>query len=131
MRREFALPEEDTQYLTTSGFIWETIKENGNWVLIHSYPVPDGYNVKEVSVALRVDPGYPSSQIDMAYFYPQLQRMDGKVIGALSAQVLLGNQWQRWSRHRTGLNPWRPGVDDICTHLALVSHWLEREFQLR
>lgn len=131
MRRQFNLPEEDTEYLNSSGYGWETIAESGNWVIVHDYPVPDGYNVSHVSVALKIETGYPTTQIDMAYFFPQLSRKDGKPIGALTAIGLDGKQWQRWSRHRTGNNPWRVGVDDICTHLAFVMHWLEREFQIR
>lgn len=131
MRRQFNLPEEDTEYLNSSGYGWEAIAESGNWVIVHDYPVPDGYNVPRVSVALKIETGYPSTQIDMAYFFPQLSRKDGKAIGALTVLAMDGKQWQRWSRHRTGENPWRVGVDDICTHLAFVTHWLEREFQIR
>ena len=131
MRREFILPEEDVEYLDATGLSWETVASNGNWVVIHNLPVPDGYNVKETSVALRIDAGYPTSQIDMAYFYPHLSRQDGKPIGALAMINFDGKHWQRWSRHRTPSNPWRPEVDNIGTHMLLVSHWLEREFNLR
>jgi hypothetical protein len=131
MRRQFNLPEEDTDYLNSSGYGWEVIAEAGNWVIVHDYPVPDGYNVSTVLVALKIETGYPTTQIDMAYFFPQLCRKDGKAIGALTIMSLDGKHWQRWSRHRTGENPWRVGVDDICTHLAFVTHWLEREFQIR
>ena len=132
MRRQFHLPENDTEYLDTSNLQWETILEAGHrWLLIHEYSIPTGYNHEKVSVALRIDPGYPNSQIDMAYFSPHVQRRDGKPIGALSMQVLDGKQWQRWSRHRTGANPWRPDVDDISTHMGLTQHWLEREFLIR
>ncbi|MBL7889723.1 MAG: hypothetical protein JNL24_09225 [Bacteroidia bacterium] len=131
MQRQFHLPEADTEYLDSLGFQWETIQSGGNWVLIHRYPLPAGYTVPEVSVALRIDPGYPSSQIDMAYFSPHVCRADGKPIGALAPQDIGGVQYQRWSRHRTPANPWRPELDNISTHLLLVNHWLEREFQLR
>ncbi|HLG41022.1 MAG TPA: E2/UBC family protein [Chitinophagaceae bacterium] len=131
MRRQFNLPEEDSEYLNSSGYGWETIAESGNWIIVHDYPVPDGYNVPRVSVALKIETGYPTTQIDMAYFFPQLNRKDGKPIRALTTIGLDGKHWQRWSRHRTGENPWRVGVDDICTHLAFVTQWLEREFQIR
>jgi hypothetical protein len=131
MRRQFDLPEEDTEYLNSSGFPWETIAKAGNWLIVHDFPVPSGYNIPKVSVALKIDTGYPVSQIDMAYFFPHLNRKDGKIIGALAMMKFDDKQWQRWSRHRTSANPWRVGVDDICTHLAFVTHWLEREFQIR
>ncbi len=131
MRREFSLPEGDSEFLDAGGYAWETIKSNGNWLLLHNFPVPDGYTLKESSIALRIDAGYPTAQIDMVYFFPQLQRADGKPINALSVHPVDGKQWQRWSRHRTPTNPWRAEVDDISTHVSLVRHWLEREFQIR
>ena len=66
----------------------------------------------------------------MAYFHPALRRQDGKGIPATESTENVDNKtFQRWSRHRTGENPWRPGVDDVSTHLAQVKHWLVREFQ--
>lgn len=131
MRREFLLPEDDVNMLEFSGYQWETIKSQSNWVLIHNYSIPQGYNVANVSIALRIDSGYPASQIDMVYFSPFLHRLDGKPIRALANQTIEGNLWQRWSRHRTSENPWRLGVDGITSHLLLVNYWLEREFNIR
>lgn len=131
MRREFSLPEGDSEFLDAGGFLWETVNSGGNWVLIHEFPIPPGYNTEKSSIALRIDAGYPIAQIDMVYFFPALQRSDGRPINALSGHAMDGKQWQRWSRHRTPANPWRPEVDDISTHISLVQHWLEREFQIR
>lgn len=129
MRRQFDLPEDDIEHLDARGLPWEIIPERGvQWLIIHDFPVPAGYNHRRVAVAVRITPGYPTAPLDMAYFYPALARMDGRPIGATSArQQLDGKNWQRWSRHRTRENPWRPGVDSIATHLALVEHWLRRE----
>ncbi|MEQ6118919.1 E2/UBC family protein [Reichenbachiella sp. MALMAid0571] len=132
MRRQFALPEEDLDYLTAANLKWETIIEGPHrWLLIHEYPVKDGYNIDSTTAALRIDQGYPNSQIDMVYFFPSISRIDGKPIGALANQSLDGKTYQRWSRHRTGQNPWRPGVDNLETHLMQVDYWMEREFQIR
>lgn len=128
-RRQFDLLEEDTEYLDARGHRWETLREgNVLWLLVHGWTVPPGYNVPTVSVALRLT-GYPSGALDMAWFSPALSRTDGVPIRATSARTVIdARSWQRWSRHRTKQNPWRPGVDGIPTHLALVEHWLEREF---
>lgn len=132
MRCQFSLPEADETFLESLGLLWEAIIENGaRWLLLHGYPVPPGYNHDRVVVAIRVETGYPEAQLDMVYFYPPLARLDGVAIGALSTQSLDGKSFQRWSRHRTGVNPWRPGEDDLSTHLALVDDWLEREFRLK
>lgn len=130
MRRQFLLPEEDIVYLNSLDSQWETIIDGGmQWVIIHDYPVCPGYTADKVTVAIKIETGYPRSPLDMAYFFPGLQRRDCKTINALSFQPIDGRQFQRWSRHRTGTNPWREGVDDISTHMGLVSFWFEQEFK--
>ena len=129
MRREFALPKADEGFLEARGLPWETLNSGGQWLLMHNFPVPDGYNHDQVSVAVLISSGYPEAQLDMVFFSPALARLDGKVIKATQAkQQLDGKEWQRWSRHRTAQNPWRPGVDNIETHFLLINDWLEREF---
>jgi len=128
MRRQFMLPETDSTFLGTPGLRWETIIQNkSRWLIVHDFEPPEGYNHRRVFLAILISPGYPDTQLDMVYFSPALARLDGRVIGALSTTTLDGKTYQRWSRHRTGLNPWRPGEDDLSSHLELVKHWLERE----
>lgn len=125
----FSLPEEDTDYLNALGFPWEALAENNYlWLVIHNYPLPEGYEVKNCSVALMIPPNYPAAEIDMAYFYPQLQKTSGRAINATSTQPI-GNQiYQRWSRHRLP-NEWKPGIDNVGTHLILVNNWLENDIK--
>ncbi len=131
-QRGFTLLEEDQEYLDTLGLKWEAIKQgNQNWVLIHGYSVPKGYNFENVTVAVLMSPGYPTAQLDMAYFYPPLQRTDQQPIGALANMNIDGRIFQRWSRHRTPVNPWRPGIDNLGTHVPLVDTWLLQEFDKR
>jgi hypothetical protein len=128
MRRQFALPEQDVDHLTALGLRWETLLEGSiQWLIVHDFPIPEGYNLDHVTVALMIQPGYPVVQIDMAYFYPHLQLKCQKGIGAITFQSIEGKIFQRWSRHRTPTNPWRPGVDDLSTHLAAMVVWIERE----
>lgn len=129
-RKQFSLPTDDIEWLEAQGLPYELVVEAGiPRVLIHDYVVPDGYNVRSVTANVRIEPGYPESQIDMVYFYPALARQDGKAIGALAKDQFDGKTWQRWSRHRTPANPWRPGVDNLGTHFALVYEWLVRELK--
>ncbi len=130
MRRQYDLSEGDTQYLGTTGLNWETVLEGGvRRVIVHTLPVPPGYNHTEVSVHLRLEAGYPDTQIDMAYFHPPLERSDGVGIRATATEQFDGKAWQRWSRHRTATNAWRVGVDDISSHMALVEEWLKLELE--
>ena len=128
MRREFSLAEDDEVCLKGTGLVWETAIEGGTkWLIVRQYPLPAGYNLAFADVALRIPPSYPDGQIDMVYFYPALALASGRNVKALTDHPLEGKQYQQWSRHRTAANPWRPGLDNICTHLLQVDSWLKRE----
>jgi hypothetical protein len=129
-RRQFDLPENDREYLDSLGLVWEAVLENNaQRVVINNYPLPNGYNQSDVSLCLQINAGYPDVQIDMAFFHPAIICADGKPIAATGGIMNFdGKTWQQWSRHRTSTNPWRAEVDYIGTHMALVEHWLEREF---
>jgi hypothetical protein len=132
MRRHFDLPEADEAHLESLGRPWETILEKQvRWLFVHEWPIPAGYNHPVVSIAIRIEPGYPDTQLDMVYVIPHLTRADRVAINNLTSQSIDGKNWQRWSRHRTNTNPWRPGVDDLSTHLFLIDDWFTREFQVR
>lgn len=129
LRRQFDLLPDDEQFLSEYGHPWETIVDGSQWVLIHEFPTLEGYTSEAVTAAIRLETGYPNTALDMVYFDPPLARKDGKPIGATQAtQQIDGKSFQRWSRHRTAQNPWKPGRDSLGTHVILVEDWLEREF---
>ena len=129
-RRHFELPEEDRRFLDAYGCPWEAISDGSQWVWIHDFSSQHtGYNHQHVTVAIRLETGYPITPLDMAYFTPALLRKDGKQIGATQAtQQIAGIDFQRWSRHRTSTNPWIAGQDNLGTHILMVEDWLCREF---
>jgi hypothetical protein len=128
MRREFMISEEDQECLAGTGLDWEAIMEAKTmWLILRRFPIPAGYNTAAADAALRLPPSYPDDQIDMVYFFPNLALASGRPINRLTPLILEGKQYQQWSRHRTAANPWRPGVDNLCTHLLQVKNWLERE----
>jgi hypothetical protein len=129
-RREFDLLPLDRQFLDEYGLPWEAIVDGSQWVLIHDFPVPRGYSREAVTAAIRIETGYPNTELNMVYFFPALARRDGRPIGASDAQQTLdGKSYQRWSRHRTPMNPWKIGRDYIGTHVILIEDWLDREFE--
>lgn len=129
-RRGFSLLEEDECFLNSLGLEWETaIINNENWVFIYDYLIPQGYNTNMVTLGVRVSANYPLTQLDMLYFSPSLNRLDGKPIKAISQMILDGKEFQQWSRHRTASNPWRPDVDNLSTHIPLADVWLELELK--
>ncbi len=131
MRRDFDLSADDQQFLDDYGLPWETVSDGSQWVLVHGFPSQhDGYNESSVTIAIRLETGYPITALDMVYVLPALSRRDGLRIGATDApQVIDGKVYQRWSRHRTSHNPWRPGHDGIGTHIFLIEDWFAREFE--
>ena len=130
-RRQFALAAEDMQCLDSLGLPYELVVDgNSMRLIVYGYPVPPGYTADTAALSLRVEPGYPDVQLDMVWFEPALRTSAGNGIGGLSDEAFDGRTWQRWSRHRTPANPWRPGVDCLATHLAQIEVWLRREIQL-
>ncbi|MBK8840336.1 MAG: hypothetical protein IPO30_17015 [Hyphomonadaceae bacterium] len=130
MKRQFELLPEDEQFLNEYGLPWEAVVDGSQWVLIHDLPTHEGYNHPKVTAAIRIETGYPNTRLDMVYFFPALARKDGRAIGATeSNQQIEGKTYQRWSRHRTDANPWKPGHDNLGTHVFLIEDWLQREFE--
>ena len=127
-RRHFALPQDDLEWLDTTAGRYELVAEGEVLrVVLYDFPIPPGYRVQRADVNVRIESGYPDTQIDMVYVHPALERVDGQPIGSLASDRFDGKRWQRWSRHRTPANPWRPGVDNLATHFGLVEHWFRRE----
>ena len=127
MRRDFILSKADQGFLDRRGKPWETALLNQErWILLEDFSLPPGYNVPQASLGLLLPPAYPDVQIDMAYFLPHLARADRKGINALTPRTIDGRNWQQWSRHRKP-EDWRPGIDNIESHLWFVTSWLERE----
>lgn len=127
-RRDFQLPPFDLAFLDDLGLPWSTVTENGVMrLVVFGFPVPRGYNCERVDLYLRIDPSYPDTQLDMVYVFPHLALASGRAIRALSHESFGGRDWQRWSRHRTDSSKWRPGIDNVESHLALVADWFGKE----
>lgn len=132
VRRQFKIASPDDAFLTEHYPKWEAIVEgDAQWIIIRGFVLPSGFNVPQADLAIQLVAGYPDAALDMAYFSPNIQRADGKAIPALSPQQFDGRMWQRWSRHRTGANPWIPGEDNVATHVSYVKYFLAEEFNKR
>lgn len=127
-RQSFTLPDEDEETLEKMGLQWETLTQPGMWLVIYDYPIPDGYNVSTATLALRITPSYPATEIDMAYFNPPLSKNNGKGISCATPLAIDGKSFQQWSRHRKP-GQWVAGVDNLATHLSLVDNWLTNDLK--
>lgn len=124
------LPARDIKELQRRALSWEMHKEGQfHWVILHNYPLPEGYQVTQAKLAVQISAGYPAAPLDMVYVQPPLRRLDAKTIPATTTTVVLqGLRFQRWSRHRDmRTSPWNPNVDGLATHLALADNWFEQE----
>lgn len=125
-RRAFNLPEEDVEFLNSLGRMWETVKDaEVRWLLLHDYPIPTGFNVGSVKLAIKVEGGYPPAKLDMAYFQPGLSKVSGTAIPNLSPVTICGESYQQWSRHYQ----WREGIDDLAVHYRRIEQWLLDELK--
>ena len=127
-RRDFALLDADERHLKALGLRRETIVEAGRrWVIIHDYPVPDGFTVRHTLLALEIPPTYPGAQIYGFYAYPPLALAGGRVIESTQLRgTLLGLKFHGWSRNR-GTTPWNPAMDNVATQLALADAAMAKE----
>lgn len=128
-RRDFKLLACDEKYLAKMDCDWETVTEGARrWFIYHNYPLPDGYNVSQVELAIEVPTSYPGAQLDMFYCYPHLTLNSKKGIPQTQAtEQISGNNFQRWSRHRGSSSAWNPASDNLITHLGLVEESIVRE----
>ena len=79
---------------------------------------------------MEVPPNYPAAQIDMFFVAPALSLSSGAAIpNTEHREAILGEPFQRWSRHRNAKAPWRPESDNVITHLALVESALQKEVE--
>lgn len=128
LRRQFDLPPDDVAFLDGYGRPWETTIDGSRWVLIHDSSTQHvGYTPATVTIAIRLETGYPLAALDMVYVHPPMARRDGQPIRATEArQTIHGVVYQRWSRHYTAANPWIPGVDGLERHVLSVEEWFRR-----
>lgn len=131
MVRQFALLPTDETGLAERGLSWETMMDTGRrWLILRDVALPAGFNVASVDVAVEIPPAYPNAELDMFYCHPFLARIDGREIPQTQIQQpIMGRIFQRWSRHRGAIAPWRPGRDSVLTHLALIDTSLTREVE--
>jgi hypothetical protein len=117
-----SLPEHDVQYLAEREITYEIVTDAGMvCVLLPNWKLPDGLNVAETTVLLRLAAGYPDVAPDMWWCSPAIRRADGSIIPATDlTEQHLGRSWQRWSRHfRAG--QWKSGIDGLESYIALVN----------
>lgn len=128
-RRDFAVLPSDRAWLDEHGYDWITALEGGRrWLILRNVALPPGYNVGSATIAMEIPSAYPMAEIDMFYCHPHLARLDGQTIPQTQVnESIAGHIYQRWSRHRGQIAPWRAGKDSVVSHLTLIDGALNRE----
>ncbi len=128
-RRQFKLQKVDEQFLDGMGLRWEALMEGQTqWLVIHSYNLPAGYEPQTVRLALNIHKDYPAAQIDMFYFWPHVHLAGGRAIPSTQVTATVdGVVFQGWSRHRNEASKWDESCDNVRTHMALVETCLGKE----
>ena len=124
----FQLTEEDDIIFLDANFpgMWVAIEAYGNrGLIIKDYILPNGYKTSKVNLMILIPLNYPPAKLDMFYTMPNIERSDGKAIKELTTATLLGENWQRWSRHYD----WNPEEDSLVRHIRRVEVWLRKETQ--
>lgn len=127
VRRDFSLLAADAAFLDGEGFRWRTVVDGARWLIVDDYALPVGYNVLNCTLAIEMPSGYPDTQLDMFYCAPDLLANGQMPPQTQARQVIDGQQFQRWSRHRGVGCAWTPGVDNLASHFALIELSLSRE----
>ena len=121
------LPDNDRNYLTSKGFIFEEVEDAGKKaVIFKEWPLPTGHFDRDAADILILLPsGYPDVAPDMFYVLPwvKLVQPNKYPVKADRPFQFAGKSWQRWSRHN---KDWRPGVDGIWTMIKRIEHALEK-----
>jgi hypothetical protein len=120
------LPEEDEAYLCEKGFEYSATEEGGVVnLVIHRFPFPSAYSVREANLLIRLPAAYPSGKPDMFWTRPDVRLASGGVpVKSEARETYIGQTWQRWSRHWQ--HAWRPGVDGLNTFIASIQRELAR-----
>ena len=126
--RTFALLSVDEAHLGRLGLRWETVTEGQRrFLLIHNYPVPEGYNVDRVVLGLEIPPDYPGVAVYGFFTCPPLRRKSGHPIPNPRPDAeIRGQVYSGWSRYRSPVQ-WDANVDNVVTQLVLVETSLARE----
>ncbi len=129
-RRDFHLSDEDIQFLDSTNLDWEAVQDgNKRAVIFYGFPLREPFQPNTVELKIKLPQDYSSgAALDMFFTSVQVTRSDGKIIPRLTQSgSFYGKIWWQWSRHYPPGTKWRPGVDNLGTHISFVKNILHDE----
>ena len=130
LRRDFPLPDEDVQSLNGWELYWEAVEEGRQRaVLIYGFPLKEPFQPNKVDLKIKLPMDYSSgAALDMFFTSVQVTRADGREVPMLTQAGMFDDKaWWQWSRHYPSGTKWRPGVDNLGTHISFVQNILNEE----
>ena len=130
LRRDFLLLDEDVHFLNGLKLDWEAVQDaNQRVVIIYGFLLPSIFQPEKVGLKIKVPADYTAgAALDMFFTNVRVTRADGHEIPRLTdAGQFDGKQWWQWSRHYPNGTKWRPGIDNLGTHLSFVQYLLDEE----
>ena len=102
--------------------------ENGDWVVLKEFPLPDGWNTESTEILVLIPPGYPATPPDN-FFVPNGLRtsIGGMPQNFSENQSILGESWAQFSFHSQEWNP----SNDITKGDSLLTFMLAVERRLK
>lgn len=102
------------------------LQPNG-WKLlvVRDYPIPEGFSSSAVRLLVKLPPMFPDAAPDMFWVQPHVRTSTGSAPQGTTTEVILGEQWQRFSWHLTP-GAWRPGTSTLRDFMRSVRARFER-----
>ena len=92
-------------------------------VVIPGYPIPVGFNVNSVRIAIRVPRMYPTEKLDLFWVAPDLQRLAGSALPNVMGRdiAMAGQSWTQISWHDNA--PHDPQRISLLGYVRGIKRW--------
>jgi Prokaryotic E2 family E len=95
------------------------------FVIFDNYTLPDGFSEKSIRLLIKLAPSFPDAAPDMFWVSPELRTSSNVVPQGTSLEIILNEQWQRFSWHLQA-GAWKPGLSTLRDFLRSVRARFEK-----
>jgi hypothetical protein len=96
-------------------------EQPGGWsfLVILDHELPEGYQPPRIRLLIKLPPLFPEAAPDMFWANPAVLTHAGTLPRGSSTEMLLGEEWQRFSWHLAP-GAWKPGMSTLRDYLRCV-----------
>ncbi|MCA9493209.1 MAG: hypothetical protein KC621_24930 [Myxococcales bacterium] len=95
------------------------------FLVVDDFDIPVEYGPHRVQLLIKLPPLFPDAAPDMFWVRPAVHVANGTLPRGASHEVLLQQEWQRFSWHLAS-GAWKPGVSTLRDYLRCVRGRFER-----